>query len=170
MVPHSVFLEEVPSVLDGAADREQDGPPHAHLSVLLPDVPRLTRGKNLIFTTLTFFPENRHLWLLWLWVSWIALTSPDIFCDKSRCIGRIVPLILVSEFWEERTGHRDVIWLERILISLKKQKWNFSCNLFRYVREKKRGNESWTPPSILNMSQVWHRLSRVILEFNIKSD
>ena len=61
MVPHPVFLEEVPSFLDGAADSEQDGPPHAHLSVLLPDIPRLTRGKDQLFTALTFFPENCQL-------------------------------------------------------------------------------------------------------------
>ena len=55
-------MEEVPSVLDGAADRQQDGPPHAHLSVLLPDIPRLTRGRHQgFYVALTFFPENRHL-------------------------------------------------------------------------------------------------------------
>ena len=51
----------------------------------------------------------------------------DIFCDKWRCLGRMVPLIWIStsEIWEERTGHRDVIWLERMLISFQKTKVKF---------------------------------------------
>ena len=55
------------------------------------------------------------------------MNNSDIFCDKWRCLGRMVPLIWVStsEIWEERAGHRDVIWLERMLISFQKTKVKF---------------------------------------------
>jgi len=42
MVPHSVFLEKIPHVLDGASDCEQNGASDAHLSVLHTHISRLT--------------------------------------------------------------------------------------------------------------------------------
>ena len=53
MVPHPVLLEEIPSLLDGDADSQQDGAPHADIWVLLLDLSRLPWGwyfKNELFS------------------------------------------------------------------------------------------------------------------------
>ena len=110
MVPHPVLLEEIPPLLDGDADSQQDGPTHADIWVLLLDLSRLPWGwyfKNQLFS-------GKSRWEFFEFLE-IFVMNCDAQCDSSQCGSQ--PWILCSLLdWSQ-------IW------DLKQTKWQkFFCD------------------------------------------